>query len=301
MVKNLAVLAVDLGQSGCRIRLGDFETSTDRGKLLGESPLDALSEIFPSFPDIKAETVALSCSGFYGKVDYEEKYLELCNKFFGATSAAVIDDGLAGFVGALDSRSGVVLSIGGGVVAVGGHQGNYSHRDGLGSTFGDEGGGFWLGKLAITKALGITQGRGDDLEMADYFAAECMAYYDLQTRNGAEAATLAINTAKKVLDAADAGVSTATAIVDEGAYLLAQTVTAAWLGCGGKKNGSPEIVIQGGPAHNESYVTKIALEISSKLPFAVFVESSGDNLDGAQWIANNMEIDSPPLLKWARA
>jgi N-acetylglucosamine kinase-like BadF-type ATPase len=40
---------------------------------------------------------------------------------------------------------------------------------GLGSTFGDEGGGFWLGKLAITKALGIRQGRGDDSEMLDYF------------------------------------------------------------------------------------------------------------------------------------
>lgn len=299
-VNQLAVLAVDLGQSGCRIRLGDFEASTERGKLLGESPLDALSQIFQMFPDLKADTIALSCSGFYGTVNHQDKYLELCKDCFGAKEVAVIDDGLAGFIGALDGRSGVVLSIGGGVVAVGGHNGKYSHRDGLGSTFGDEGGGFWLGKLAITKALAVRQGRADDSEMADYFADECRAYDSLQTRNGAEAATLAINTAKKVLDAADAGVSTATAIVDEGAYLLAQTVVAAWLGCGGVKSDSPEIVIQGGPAHNASYVAKIAQEINAKLPFAVFVNSAGDNLDGAEWIANNMRSDAPPLLLWAR-
>jgi N-acetylglucosamine kinase-like BadF-type ATPase len=193
-----------------------------------------------------------------------------------------------------------VLSIGGGVVSVGGRDGKFAHRDGLGSTFGDEGGGFWLGKLAITKALGIRQGRGDDSEMLDYFAQECQAFDALAVKNSAEAATLAIRTAHKVLEAADAGVSTATAIVDEGAYLLAQTVVATWYGCGGTKADSPEIVIQGGPARNASYSTKIALEINAKLPNAVIVQSNGDNLDGATWIAQNMHEDAPPLMLWAR-
>jgi hypothetical protein len=102
------------------------------------------------------------------------------------------------------------------------------------------------------------------------------------------------------LEAADAGVSTATAIVDEGAYLLAQTVVATWYGCGGTKADSPEIVIQGGPARNASYSTKIALEINAKLPNAVIVQSNGDNLDGATWIAQNMHEDAPPLMLWAK-
>ena len=135
--------------------------------------------------------------------------------------------------------------------------------------------------------------------MLDYFADECAAFDALEVKNNAEAATLAIRTAKKVLDAADAGVSTATAIVDEGAYLLAQTVVATWFGCGGTKADSPEIVIQGGPARNASYSTKIALEINAKLPNAVVVKSTGDNLDGATWIANNLRQDAPPLLLWA--
>ena len=296
---NEEVLAVDLGQSGCRIKQGDVLITSDRGKLVGEAPLASFKAIFESIEKLTADVVSLSCTGFNGVVQNPESFGELCAQYFGATKVAVIDDGFAGFVGALNGRNGVVLSIGGGVVSVGGNEGKFAHRDGLGSTFGDEGGGFWLGKLAITKALGIRQGRGDDQEMLDYFAAECAAFDALEVKNNAEAATLAIRTAKKVLDAADAGVSTATAIVDEGAYLLAQTVVATWYGCGGTKADSPEIVIQGGPARNATYATKIALEINAKLPNAVVVKSAGDNLAGATWIANNLRQDAPPLLLWA--
>ena len=294
------MLVVDLGQSGSRIRHLDTTTQTMRGKLNGETVLDAFKAIFEELPKISVDQVALSCTGFNGVVSEPEVYGQLCKEFFNAKEVAVIDDGLAGFVGALNGRNGVVLSIGGGIVSVGGREGLFAHRDGLGSTFGDEGGGFWLGKNAITKALGIRQGRGDDQEMLTYFADECAAYDRLVVKDTAEASTLAIRTAKKVLDAADAGVSTATAIVDEGAYLLAQTVVATWHGCGGTKADSPEIVIQGGPARNSSYSTKIALEINAKLPNAVIVQSSGDNLDGATWIAQNSRQDAPPLLLWAK-
>jgi N-acetylglucosamine kinase-like BadF-type ATPase len=293
------VLAVDLGQSGSRFKQGELLITSDRGKVAGENPLPALRAVFESAQKFNADVVALSCTGFYGVVSEPEKYLHLCQEFFGAKEVAVIDDGLAGFIGALNGRNGVVLSVGGGVVSIGGMDGNYAHRDGLGNTFGDEGGGFWLGKLAITKALALRQGRGDDPEMVDYFADEIAQYFALEIRNSVDAVNLATRTAKKVLDAADAGVSTATAIVDEGAFLLAQSVVAAWYGCGGAKNDSPEIVIQGGPARNSTYATKIALEVNVKLPNAVVVESSGDNLDGATWIANNMRQDAPPLLLWA--
>ena len=299
-MSNKEVLAVDLGQSGTTLRLGAKEIHSTRGKLAGEATVDALRAVFTSVESLKADCVALSCTGLYGVVAEPEKYLALCKEFFGATEVAVIDDGLAAFVGALNGRDGVALAIGGGVVSIGGLKGKFAHRDGLGSTFGDEGGGFWLGKMGITKALAVSQGRGEDPEMADYFKDEIAQYFDLSVRDGSDAQTLAINTAQKVLEAADAGVSTATAIVDEGAYLLAQTVVATWYGCGGTKADSPEIVILGGPARNASYATKIGLEINAKLPNAVIVQSAGDNLDGATWIARNMHQDAPPLMMWAR-
>lgn len=294
------MLVVDLGQSGSRFVTSSGKHVLARGKLSSETVLESLRAVFTLIPKISSETVALSCTGFNGVVSAPDGFGLLCNEFFDSQQVTVIDDGFAGFAGALNGRNGVVLSVGGGVVAIGGLEGRYAHRDGLGNTFGDEGGGFWLGKLAITKALAIRQGRGDDPEMVDYFADEIDAYFALEIKNSVDAVNLAISTAKRLLEAADAGVSTATAIVDEGAYLLAQTAVAAWYGCGGGKTDSPEIVIQGGPARNATYVTKIALEINAKLPYAVVVKSAGDNLDGAAWIAENMHSDAPPLMMWSR-
>ncbi len=294
------MLIIDLGQSGSRYQIGQDKFSLSRGKLSGEDTLEALSAVFKLIHEVRESQVILSCTGFYGEVSEPEKYLNLCAYFFGAKEVAVIDDGLAGFMGALRRDVGVVLTLGGGVVSIGGNKGVFVHRDGLGSTFGDEGGGYWLGKLAITKALGIRQGRGLDQKMLEYFSQECEAFDALVIKNSADAATLAIQSAKKVLEAADAGSTTAMSIVDEGAFLLAQTVAASWIGCGGSQTDSPEIVIQGGLAQNASYSTKISQEILQKLPHARIIQPIGDNLDGAAWIAQNMLEDAPPLLRWAR-
>lgn len=293
------VLSVDLGQSGSRIRMGDISISTTRGKLAGEHPLSALRSIFESAAKLSSDVVSLSCTGFNGIVSDPKPYGALCNEFFGATKTALIDDGLAGFIGALHGRNGVVLSIGGGVVSVGGRDGVFAHRDGLGSTFGDEGSGFWLGKLGITKALAARQGRSSDIDMIATFKSQLAAFDELESKNGTDAATLAISSAQTLLDAADNGVRTAIDIRNEGANLLAQTVIATWLGTGGTRDGVLEIAIQGGASRNNNYVKAIQSCIALELPNARFVSAEGDNLDGAKWIGENMLIDSPPLLRWS--
>jgi len=251
------VLAVDLGQSGSRISSGEALINSTRGKLAGEPPLSSLRAVFESIEKLQADTVALSCTGFRGVVTDPQPFLALCNEFFGASKVAVMDDGLAGFIGALGGGNGVVLSIGGGVVSVGRNNSHFAHRDGLESTFGDEGGGFWLGKLGLTRALGIRQGRGDDQILLGTFKDQVLAYDSLTIKNAADAASLAIASAKTLLAAADAGSPTAIAIRDEGAALLAQTVIATWLGAGGSLDDAPEIAIQGGPSKNPAYVSAI--------------------------------------------
>ena len=293
------MLVVDLGQSGSRARIDGKQIDSDRGKLNGESVVDSLRAIFLNLPKGQIDIAALACTGFNGVVSDPQPFLELCNELFGAKKVAVIDDGLAGFVGALGGSNGVVLSIGGGVVSVGGNNSHFAHRDGLGSTFGDEGGGFWLGKLGLTRALGIRQGRGDDQVLLSAFKDQVSAFDALKVKNAAEASTLAITSAKKLLEAADAGSPTAIAIRNEGATLLAQTVIATWLGAGGSLGDAPEIAIQGGPSKNPAYVSAIQSNISRSLPHAKFVTARGDNLDGALWIANNMLSDADPLLRWA--
>lgn len=292
-------LVVDLGQSGSRVRIEGKQIDSERGKLNGEAVIDSLRAVFQNLPKSQLKTAALACTGFNGIVSDPQPFLSLCNEFFGATKVAVIDDGLAGFVGALGGSNGVVLSIGGGVVSVGGNNSHFAHRDGLGSTFGDEGGGFWLGKLGLTRALGIRQGRGDDQVLLGAFKDQVFEFDALKVKNAAEASTLAITSAKNLLSAADAGSPTAIAIRNEGAALLAQTVIATWLGAGGSLDDAPEIAIQGGPSKNPSYVSAIQNNISRSLPKAKFVSARGDNLDGALWIAENMPHDVEPLLRWA--
>jgi N-acetylglucosamine kinase-like BadF-type ATPase len=294
------VLVVDLGQSGSRARVEGKQIDSDRGKLNGEAVIDSLRAVFQNLPKSQVETAALACTGFNGIVSEPQPFLALCNEFFGTTKVALIDDGLAGFVGALGGSNGVVLSIGGGVVSVGGNNSHFAHRDGLGSTFGDEGGGFWLGKLGLTRALGIRQGRGDDQVLLNAFKDQIAEFDALKVKNAADASTLAIKSAQVLLSAADAGSSTALAIRNEGAALLAQTVIATWLGAGGSLDDAPEIAIQGGPSKNPAYVSTIASNISRSLPGAKFVSARGDNLDGALWIAHNMPNDAEPLLRWAR-
>jgi N-acetylglucosamine kinase-like BadF-type ATPase len=292
-------LVVDLGQSGSRVRIEGKQIDSERGKLNGEAVIDSLLAVFQNLPKSQLETAALACTGFNGIVSDPQPFLALCNEFFGATKVAVIDDGLAGFVGALGGSNGVVLSIGGGVVSVGGNNSHFAHRDGLGSTFGDEGGGFWLGKLGLTRALGIRQGRGNDQVLLGAFKDQVFEFDALKVKNAAEASTLAITSAKNLLSAADAGSPTAIAIRNEGAALLAQTVIATWQGAGGSLDDAPEIAIQGGPSKNPGYVSAIQNNISRSLPKAKFVSARGDNLDGALWIAENMSQDAEPLLRWA--
>jgi N-acetylglucosamine kinase-like BadF-type ATPase len=275
------------------------QIDSDRGKLNGESVVDSLRAIFQKLPKSQVDTAALACTGFNGIVSDPQPFLALCDEIFGAKKVALIDDGLAGFVGALGGSNGVVLSIGGGVVSVGGNNSHFAHRDGLGSTFGDEGGGFWLGKLGLTRALGIRQGRGDDQVLLSAFKDQVIEFDGLKVKNAADASTLAITSAKNLLAAADAGSPTAIAIRNEGASLLAQTVIATWQGAGGSKDDEPEIAIQGGPSKNSAYVSAIQSNISRSLPKAKFVSARGDNLDGALWITNNMPNDAEPLLRWA--
>ncbi|MBU6314136.1 MAG: hypothetical protein KJS70_03805 [Actinomycetales bacterium] len=292
-------LIVDLGQSGSRVRIDGKQIDSNRGKLNGESVIDSLRAIFQQLPKTHLDIAALACTGFNGDVSDPQPFLRLCNEFFGTTKVALIDDGLAGFVGALGGSNGVVLSIGGGVVSVGGKNSHFAHRDGLGSTFGDEGGGFWLGKLGLTRALGVRQGRGNDQVLLNAFKEQVAAFDALKVKNASDASTLAIKSAQVLLAAADAGSPTAIAIRNEGAALLAQTVIATWLGAGGSLEDSPEIAIQGGPSKNSAYVSAIQSNISHSLTEAKFVSARGDNLDGALWIAHHMPHDAEPLLRWA--
>lgn len=290
------MISVDLGQSGCRIYIDGEIISTSRGKLAGEPVIDALEANFKDLKT-KSEKIALSLTGLFGDVGDCKPFFELCSRHFGANEVAVIDDGLASLAGALAGRSGVSLTLGGGVVAVAGNGEKLSHSDGLGSHFGDEGGGFWLGSRGLTRALAARDGREKNDSLINIFSEELNFFDALQSKNGTDASSLAIACAKKVLESENHVLDL---IRHDGAERLAKTIISAWHKVS-SQNQKFYLTITGGLSRNEDYKTLIFSKLNELGADANLVDAAGDNLDGAIWIANNWESDIRPMLGWARA
>lgn len=299
------VLAVDLGQSGTRLRWMNAEYESHRAKTATESPLDVLRDVFKEVSDrqiggLRNDVVAMSLTGVYGNVPDPSPFGKLAAEFFGATQVAVIDDGLAGFIGALGNEDGVALSVGSGVVGVAGRAKKFSHADGLGHIFGDNGGGFWLGQHGLKRALATRQGRESDMELLEFLAEEIAEFDLLPSNTGPGAQSLCIKAAKKVLEAAERNLPSALIIRDQGAHELARTSLAAWVGAGGQSDESLSLALLGGLSRNRGYAQVIEEEVSFQLPHVRVVSPRGNQLDGAAAIATSMKDDLLPLLRWWR-
>ena len=297
------VLAVDLGQSGARFRTSDTEFTSKRSKLAHESTLDVLNDLFIEAQEklgstFQSDVVALSITGVYGDVGDPKPYGQLASKYFGAKSVAVIDDGLAGYFGAVGNNDGVVLSIGSGTVAIAGRRGSYSHADGIGHIFGDLGGGFWLGKASLERVLATLEGRDDATFLTEFFESEIKTYESLKSHTDAKAHLLCINAAKTLLEAAETKNTDAITIRDKGAEYLAKTIRAAWTNVGGMRNEGISIALLGKLAENKGYAESIRRRTSSLLPQITLIEPQGNHLDGAIFIAEHVPEDIEPLLRW---
>ena len=293
-------LVVDLGQSGARIKVGDQITNLNIPKTAANTVLETLELIFREVPSQEFDTVFLSLTGLYGIVRDEEAIGELCAKFFKAKHVAVMDDGIAAFVGALGEESGVVLTIGGGVVAIASSGGKFGHADGKGAIFGDLGGGFWVGQTAMRRAIATLDGRDDATDLVELLKSELVEHEKLESKNGVEAATLCINATKTVAAGAEAGVANAIEILTQGSDLLGKTVHGVWQKVSSSEADIPNVCIMGGPTRNQTYVDLIKQAISSRLE-CNFVSAKSDHLVGAPLTAELYPAGVDPLFKWWHA
>lgn len=294
-------LVVDLGQSGARVKIGDEIQELNTPKSANESPLDAVKRIFELLPKNEFESVFLSLTGLMGGVDDPNSYGQLCNERFKAQNVYVMDDGFAAYLGALGNRSGVVLTLGGGVVAVSQHEGRFGHADGKGRIFGDFGGGFWLGQMGLKRAIATIDGRDNAADLVALLKNELATHAALENKTNTEAANLCIAAAKTILDGAENGVASAELIVAEGADYLAKTIKSAWLKVSSNNDLTPEIAFLGGLSKNQGYVSQIQGNLSKNLD-CNFVQPSGNHLDGAPLAAQLFPNGVDPLLKiWRNA
>jgi len=293
-------LVVDLGQSGARIKIGEQVTSLAIAKTAALTVRETLELIFQEVPKRDFETVYLSLTGLYGAVTEEQAIGELCHKHFNAKHVAVLDDGIAAFVGALGNQNGVVLTLGGGVVAISSNAGKFGHADGKGSIFGDLGGGFWVGQTAMRRAIATLDGRDDANDLVELLHSELQELEKLESKNGVEATTLCINATKTVTAGAEAGVVNALEILNAGADYLAKTVLGVWRKVSSNNSEIPIVCIMGGPTRNQTYVDLIKQAISARLD-CNFTTAKSDHLIGAPMTAELYPAGVDPLFKWWHA
>ena len=290
-------LTIDLGQSGARVKINDDVISMPIAKSTNSSTLETLDLIFQNIPEGQYENVFLSLTGVNGDVKSQGPIADLCKSYFQSKSVAVMDDGFAAFIGALGERSGVVLTLGSGVVAISGNQGKFAHTDGKGSIFGDFGSGFWLGQAAMRRAIATLDGRDRTPELIDLLKVELAQLEALDNKVGSEASLLCINAARTVAQGAEQGVAAALQILEEGAKQLATTVNSAWFKTKNSDGEIPFVVLTGGLTRSTLYVKLIQKHVS-QLVDCNFIEAEADHLVGAEAAAVIFPHGVEKLMKW---
>ncbi|MEV6833089.1 BadF/BadG/BcrA/BcrD ATPase family protein [Streptomyces sp. NPDC051133] len=255
-----AVVAVDLGKTGCRAALWNG----------GDGPPPQVHEV-PGAPGLAAENgVAAARAAVLAAVcpllEREPRPAAVCVGAAGAAAApeaaralagllladlpadevAVTSDAVTAHAGALGGRTGVVLAIGTGSVAIGiGDDGSYARVDGWGPWLGDEGSGAWIGAAGLRAALRAHDGRGPDTAL---LAAAVERFGDpdqlpVAVGQGGNPARAAASFAPDVARLAAAGDTAASAIVRDAAAALGEAVLAAARRIGGD---APSVTVTGG-------------------------------------------------------
>ena len=292
-------LVVDIGQSGSRAKIDQRILTFSHAKNASESLIQTLEKIYSEIGNEQFSKVYLSLTGLQGNVGDERPFGELTRKFFGSSEVAVMDDGIAAYAGAVGSRSGVVLTLGGGVVAISSHNKKFGHADGKGPIFGDFGGGFWIGQTALRKAIATRESRDSSLDLVELFSKELALHDALTDKTGIEASKLCIDAARTVCVGAESGNSSALSVLKEGAEYLAKTILAAWQQVDSDSKSVPVIALLGGLSKSNIYVDLIKESLSKILKYE-YVEPAGDHLVGAPLIAESFPEGVEPLLKWWR-
>lgn len=289
-------IVVDLGQSGVRVKTGSEITNLPIAKKATDSVVSTLETIFASLPSANYENAYLSLTGLLGDVGDVNPYGEICQRYFGAKQVFVMDDGLAAYIGALGESNGVVLTLGGGVVAVAGNNGKFGHADGKGQIFGDFGGGFWVGRNGLSRAIATLDGRDNAQDLVELMSKELALHSQLEIKTGTEAAALCISAAKTVIKAAEDGAKSAVHILEQGASELGRTVVAAWRKVSTSNQETPELAFLGGLSQSQLYTGLIANEVQKQINCKVFA-AKGDHLVGAPLAANLYPNGVAPLFK----
>ncbi len=272
------VLAIDLGKTSCRVRLGQdgaYRDSAGAGAPGLASPSGAagaeaaILAVAAPLAGGTLDHVGVSVAGALTAPHAAGELAGRLCRSLPARTVAVTSDAIAAHAGALGGQPGIALTIGTGAVALAiGPDGVVHRADGDGPWLGDEGGGAWLGLAGLRAAARAADGRGPATAL---LALANARYGDFRARleGSANPPRLAAEFAVDVLEADD---PVAAALVRDAVAALAATVRAAARGCAGP------LVILGGLAD------RLGPQVAAALGMPVQA-AQGSALDGARLLA----------------
>ncbi|MFF0794960.1 N-acetylglucosamine kinase [Streptomyces spiralis] len=306
-----AAVAVDLGKTGCRAVLWHDGTgpapdihdvpgapglAADNGVALARDAVRAA--VLPLLEGQPQLRLAALCVGAAGAASAPEAARELAGLLLHdlpADEVAVTSDAVTAHAGALGGRTGVVLAIGTGSVAVGiGDHGSYARVDGWGPWLGDEGSGAWIGAAGLRAALRAHDGRGPDTVL---LAAAVERFGDpdrLPSAVGREGnpARTAASFAPDVARAAAAGDAAAAAIIRDAATALGEAVVAAARRIGGDE--LPVTITGGLTGLGEPLLDPLRSALAASSRPLHLRPPLGGPLDGARLLALNTSAPHEP-------
>jgi len=298
-----AVLAVDLGKTGCRAQVWDGPAGA--AVAAGEGPgapglaesggvAAALSAVLgaarPLLTHLGGERLAGVCVGAAGAASAPGAARELAALLLESLPtdrAAVASDAVTAHAGALGGATGVVLAAGTGAVTIGlGDGGTFARVDGWGPWLGDDGSGAWIGRAGLSAALRAHDGRGPATSLTEAAAGlfgplDQLPHAVGGTENPARAAA---TFAPAVAGAAASGDAVAAGVLREAAAHLAEAVAAAARAVAG--DGPVRVALTGGLIHLGTPLTDPLHDLLARSTPPLDIRPAlGDPLDGARRLA----------------
>ncbi|MFG3065353.1 N-acetylglucosamine kinase [Streptomyces sp. NPDC048231] len=307
-----AAVAVDLGKTGCRAVLwndgagpapdvhevpGAPGLAVDHGVELARTAVRAaVLPLLEGQPHLRLASVCVGAAGAAAAPEAARELAGLLLEDLPADEVAVTSDAVTAHAGALGGRTGVVLAIGTGSVAIGiGEDGSYARVDGWGPWLGDEGSGAWIGAAGLRAALRAHDGRGPDTALLAAAEARFGDPDRLPSALGREGnpARTAATFAPDVARAAAAGDAAASAVVQDAATALGEAVLAAAHRVGG--DGALPVTITGGlTGLGEPLLGPLRSTLAGSSRPLEMRPPLGDPLDGARLLALDASAPHEP-------
>lgn len=287
-------LAFDVGQTQTRARLIGVDGHTDEINLAGYTYGSDLLEMFylrcveaaQHFGVTRISAVAGGMTGMYGVAPNVEHLALRLSATLGVTRVLLADDALTSHLGALGGGSGALIAAGTGIVGLGIGPKGAARVDGVGSLIGDNGSGWWIGRLGAIAAISAADGRsGGSPRLLELLEAKYgpVAEYPFRVSQAPSPVGFVASFAPDIADAARDGDSVALSIWAQAGEHIGNAVVASADRTGFERHAHLPWAVTGrltGAA--DLFDPTLTRVVTDHFPHAFRVSPTGSSLDGAE-------------------